>query len=69
MKPLHDAGDVYKAQILDVELVIAGGHPAKDLHALENVFNQVPRFVAVRVQCALLVAVCFGRDVTSIACA
>ena len=39
MEPFHDAGDVHKAQKRDVELVIAGSHAAKDLHALEKVFD------------------------------
>ena len=62
MEPLHDAGDVYKAQKSDVELVKAGRHAAKDLHALEEVFNQVPRLVAVLVQDTLLFAVDPGGD-------
>ena len=53
VEPFHDAGDVYKAQKCDVELVKAGGHMAKDLHALGEVFHQVPRLVAVPVQDAL----------------
>ena len=57
MKPFHDAGDVNKAQESDVELVKAGGNTTKDLHALEEVFNQVARFVAVRVQGTLFFAV------------
>ena len=39
VEPFHDAGDVYKPQKRDVELVKAGGHTAKDFHALEEVFN------------------------------
>ena len=62
MEPFHSAGDMYKAQERDVELVMAGGHAAKDLHALEKIFNQVARFVAVLVQCALLFAVRFAGD-------
>ena len=50
LEPFHGAGDVYKAQKRDVELVIAGGHAAKDLHALEKVFHQVASLVVVRVQ-------------------
>ena len=62
MKPLHDGGNVYEAQKSLVELVITGPNPAKYLHALEKFFNQVPRLVAVFVQCALLFAVHFARD-------
>ena len=62
MEPFHGAGDMHKAQKRDVELVMAGGHAAKDLHALEKIFNQVARFVAVLVQCALLFAVRFAGD-------
>ena len=54
VEPFHHAGDVYKAQKRDVELVKASGDTAKDLHALEEVFNQVPRLVAVSVQDALV---------------
>lgn len=50
MQPFHDAGDVHKAQKSDVELVKAGGHTAKVLHALEEVFNQMARLVAVPIQ-------------------
>ena len=50
MEPFHDSGDVYKAQKHDVELVKAGGATAKDLHALEEVFNQMACLVAVLVQ-------------------
>ena len=50
MEPLHGAGEVHKAQKRDIELVIAGGHAAKNLHALEKVFHQVASFVAVLVQ-------------------
>ena len=57
MKPFHDAGDVYEAQKSDVERVKAGRHAAKDLHALEKVFNQVARCVAMLVQDARLFAV------------
>jgi hypothetical protein len=45
---------MHKAQKRDVELVMAGGDTAKDLHALEEVFNQMARLVAVRVQDALV---------------
>jgi len=63
MEPFHAAGDMHKAQKRDVELVIAGGHAAKDLHALEKVFHQVARLVAVRVQDArVLFAVDPARD-------
>ena len=62
VKPLHDAGDVYKAQKPDVELVKAGRHASKDLHALEEVFNQMAGFVALLVQGALLFAVDLGGD-------
>lgn len=47
MQTLHDADDVYKAQKSSIELVIASRYPAKDLHALEKVFNQVACFVTV----------------------
>ena len=50
MEPFHGAGDVHEAQKRDVELVIAGSHAAKDLHALEKVFHQVASLVAVLVQ-------------------
>ena len=50
MKPFQDAGDVYKAQKFNVELVKAGGHTAKDFHALEQVLSQVARLVAVLVE-------------------
>lgn len=62
MEPLHDVGDVYKAQKPDVELVKAGGHTAKDLHALEKVLNQMARLVAVLVQDTRLFAVDLGGD-------
>ena len=62
MEPFHGAGDVHKAKKRDVELVIAGGHTAKDLHALKKIFNQVARLVAVLVQGARLLAIGFGRD-------
>ena len=62
VEPFHHAGDVYKAQKSVIELVIASCNPAKDLHALEKIFNQVARFVAVLVQCALLFAVRFAGD-------
>ena len=63
MEPFHGAGDVHKAQKRDVEFVISGGHAAKDLHALEEVFHQVARLVAVRVQGArVLFAVDPARD-------
>ena len=39
MEPLHGAGEVHKAQKRDIELVIAGGDTAKNLHALEEVFD------------------------------
>jgi len=39
MEPFNDAGDVHKAQKRNVELVIAGGHTAKDVHALEKVVS------------------------------
>jgi hypothetical protein len=39
MAPLYGVGDVRKVQKRDVELVIASGHAAKDLHALEKVFQ------------------------------
>ena len=45
MKPLHDAGDMQKAQKNDVEFVKAGRHATKDLYALEEVFNQMAGFV------------------------
>ena len=62
VEPLHDAGDMHKAQKPDIELVKSGRYTTKDLHALEEVFNQVARLVAVPVQNALLFAVDFGRD-------
>ena len=62
VKLLHDAGDMHKAQEYDVELVIASGHTARDLHALEEVFNQMASLVAPPVQSALLFSVDFGRD-------
>ena len=37
MEPFHGAGDMYKAQERDIKLVIAGGHAAKNLHALEKI--------------------------------
>ncbi|MFT7116565.1 MAG: hypothetical protein ACI9I0_001777 [Rhodoferax sp.] len=37
--PLHDAGDVPKAQVASVKLIKAGCHATKDLHALEKVVN------------------------------
>lgn len=52
MEPFQGAGDMHKAQERDVKLVIAGGHMAKDLHTLKEVFHQVARLVAVRVQYA-----------------
>ena len=54
VKPLHDAGDVGKAQKRDVKLVKAGGHTVKDIHTLQEVFNQMTGLVAVTVQNALL---------------
>ena len=54
MKPLHDAGDIHKAEKSYVELVEAGRYTAKDLHALEEVFNQVSCLVAVPVQNTLI---------------
>lgn len=62
VEPLHKAGDMHKAQKHNVELVKAGGHTAKDFHALEEIFNQVARLVAVLVQGARLLAIGFGRD-------
>ena len=47
MEPFHGAGDVHKGQKRDVELVITGGHAAKGLHALKEIFNQMACFVAV----------------------
>ena len=61
MEPLHGAGDMHKAQKRDVELVKAGGHAAKDLHALEEVFNQMACLVAVRVQDTLVFLRLTGR--------
>jgi len=60
--PFHDAGDVYKAPKSDVELVKAGGHTAKNIHALEEVFNQVVRPVAVLVQGTWVFAVDHGEN-------
>ena len=62
VKPLHESGDMHKAQECDVEVAIAGSQTAKDLHALEEVFNQMASLVAVPVQSALLFAFDFGRD-------
>ena len=62
MEPFHDAGNVYKAQKRDVKLVKAGGHTAKDFHALEEVFYQMMCLVAVPVQNALLFAVDLAGD-------
>ena len=49
MEPFHGAVDVHEAQKRDVKLVIAGGHTAKNLHALEEVFHRMARLVAMRV--------------------
>ena len=49
VKPLHGAGDVYKAQIAGVKFVKAGRHTTKDLHALKEMFNQMAGFVALLV--------------------
>ena len=47
VEPLHDAGDVYKAQKPNVKLIKAGGHTAKDLYALKKILNQMARIAAV----------------------
>lgn len=62
VEPFLDVGDVHKAQKSDVELVRLGVNTAKYHHALENVFNQVVRFVAVPVQDALVFAVDPAKD-------
>lgn len=49
VKSFHNVVDMHKAQKRDVELVKAGGHTAKDLRALDEVFNQMARLVAVPV--------------------
>jgi hypothetical protein len=54
---------VHEAQKSFIELVIASRYPTKDLHALEKIFNQVARLVALLVPCTLLFAVPFtGED-------
>ena len=63
MKPFHGVGDVHKPRKCDVELVIAGGHAAKDRHALKKIFSQMACLVAVRAQDArVLFAVDPARD-------
>ena len=53
MEPFHSAGDVHEAQKRDIELVIACGHAAKNLHALEKLRDTLlPKLMSGEVRVA-----------------
>ena len=62
MKPFDDGGEMDDAEENAVEFFEASGESAEDLHALKEIFNQMPSLVTCLVQGALFLAVGLARN-------
>ncbi len=62
MYPFHDSGDINESQEAFVELFEPRCDPAKNLHALKKVFDEMPCKISHRIQGAGQLAIFLRRD-------
>ncbi len=62
MYPFHDSGDINESQEAFVELFEPHCNPAKNLHALKKVFDEMPCNISDRIQGSGQLAIFPRRD-------